>query len=52
MKNPLNAVKILFVALVLVSAGSLGLAGQDAKVTGNARVDHLLGQMTLDPSHP
>ena len=48
MKNPLNAASILFVALAFASLGTLNSAGQDAKITGNARVDHLLGQMTLD----
>jgi beta-glucosidase len=44
-KNLLCSLTIVFCCL----APHLPMAGaQDAKVTGNARVDHLLGQMTLD----
>ncbi|MGD0471195.1 MAG: glycoside hydrolase family 3 C-terminal domain-containing protein [Terriglobales bacterium] len=48
MKDPLIPARVLFVALALGCLGSLCSAGQDAKITGNARVDHLLAQMTLD----
>ncbi len=44
-KNLLCIFTISFCCLTM----SLAVAGaQDARVTGNARVDHLLGQMTLD----
>jgi len=48
MKKNRTATIAFFVALVLAVSGSVFLFAQDAKITGNARVDHLLSQMTLD----
>ena len=48
MKKNRTATMAFFAALVLVASGSVFSFAQDAKITGNARVDHLLSQMTLD----
>ena len=47
MKNPLSATRILALALVLVNLAAWAGA-QETRITGNSRVDRLLGQMTLD----
>jgi beta-glucosidase len=40
--------KVLSIAVAGTCLGAVSLFAQDAKITGNARVDRLLGQMTLD----
>ena len=47
-KNLPNAAQILIFGLVFASLGTVRGHAQEARITGNARVDHLLGQMTLD----
>jgi hypothetical protein len=43
-----NLVRILELALVLAGAGTASSSAEQAAITGNARVDRLLEQMTLD----
>jgi beta-glucosidase len=47
-KNLSNATQALIITLALASLGALPGNTQEAGITGNARVDRLLGQMTLD----
>jgi beta-glucosidase len=48
MSIPNRAVKIAFAFALLLSSPALYSNAQEARITGNARVDHLLSQMTLD----
>ncbi|MGA2050396.1 MAG: glycoside hydrolase family 3 C-terminal domain-containing protein [Terracidiphilus sp.] len=43
-----NNAAVIAATLIIVSVCSANVYAQDAKITGNARVDHLLTQMTLD----
>lgn len=48
MKDVPKARRVLVFALSVACLGAVRAHGQEANVTGNARVDHLLAQMTLD----
>ncbi|MGO9336971.1 MAG: glycoside hydrolase family 3 protein [Terracidiphilus sp.] len=48
MNNPFGFKSFLASVLVSINLGAAWAGAQDAQITGNARVDHLLGQMTLD----
>jgi beta-glucosidase len=48
MTNQLDAARVLTIALFLAIFGIVCAGAQDAQITGNARVDHLLRQMRLD----
>jgi hypothetical protein len=47
-RNLSNAAKVLIIAFIFASLGAALGHTQEAGVTGNARVDLLLRQMTLD----
>jgi beta-glucosidase len=48
MKEHGKVSRLLLATLVFAGISSLFSGAQEPKITGNARVDHLLGQMTLD----
>ena len=48
MRNSRHAARFLAFTLAFTYVCATYSGGQEAKVTGNAHVDHLLGQMTLD----
>jgi beta-glucosidase len=48
MRNPRFAVRVFALGLALGCLFTVCSGAQEPKVTGNARVDHLLGQMTLE----